>query len=234
MNPARTTNRLQRAWDRYDAYLFDIDGTLLNCTDAVHYWAFCDALSTLAGAPLNLDGVVAHGNTDVGILRDALRLANVPEEQWRPRLPAARAQMIRFVTERAGDMCVTILPAVMAVLNHLKSRRALLGVATGNLEQIGKLKLSRCGLLSFFDFAGYSDLHEYRCDVFREAIGKVFSLAGAEAKACVFGDTPEDIQAAHANGLDVIALSTGIYTYEQLQAKGPERCLHSLAELTPS
>ena len=23
-----------RAWDEYDAYLFDIDGTLLHCTDA--------------------------------------------------------------------------------------------------------------------------------------------------------------------------------------------------------
>ena len=44
----------QRAWDSYDAYLFDIDGTLLNCTDAVHYFAFCDTLTMLARRPLNL------------------------------------------------------------------------------------------------------------------------------------------------------------------------------------
>ena len=73
-----------RAWDEFDAYLFDIDGTLINCRDAVHYFAFCEALTRIAGRPTNLDGVVAHGNTDVGILRDALHLAKVPDEAWRP------------------------------------------------------------------------------------------------------------------------------------------------------
>lgn len=221
----------QCAWDRYDAYLFDIDGTLLNCTDAVHYFAFCDALGTLAGRPLNLDGVIAHGNTDVGILRDALRLADVPEEQWRPKLDAVRAQMGRFVAERSEDLCVTVLPAVITVLDHLKSRGALLGVATGNLEKIGQLKLGRCGLLDRFDFGGYSDSYEYRCDVFRGALDKAYALTGAEAHVCVFGDTPEDIRAARSNGLDVIAVATGIYSYEQLQAENPDLCLHSLTQL---
>jgi phosphoglycolate phosphatase len=55
-----------RAWDEFDAYLFDIDGTLINCRDAVHYFAFCESLTRIAGRPMNLDGVVAHGNTDAG------------------------------------------------------------------------------------------------------------------------------------------------------------------------
>ncbi len=38
-----------RRWDAYDAYLFDIDGTLMNCTDAVHYFAFCEALGGWRG-----------------------------------------------------------------------------------------------------------------------------------------------------------------------------------------
>ncbi len=219
------------AWDRYDAYLFDIDGTLLNCSDAVHYFAFCEVLGSLAGRPLNLDGVVAHGNTDIGILRDALQLAGVSEEQWRPRLNETRARMGRFVEERAADLCVTVLPAVVTVLDHLRARGAVLGVATGNLEQIGRLKLARCGLLERFDFGGFSDLYEFRCDVFRGAVDKVPALAGAAARICVFGDTPDDVRAARANRLDVIAVATGIYSYEQLQAEKPDRCLHSLEEL---
>ncbi len=121
-------------WDRYDVYLFDIDGTLLECTDAVHYFAFCDALHLLAGRPLNLDGVTAHGNTDNGILRDALTLANVPEAAWRPRLAEARAAMCRQVEASQAELCVAVLPHVRTVLDHLRSRGALLGVATGNLE----------------------------------------------------------------------------------------------------
>ena len=33
-------------WDAADAYLFDIDGTLLNSRDAVHYFSFRNALRT--------------------------------------------------------------------------------------------------------------------------------------------------------------------------------------------
>lgn len=220
-----------RAWDRYDAYLFDIDGTLLHCTDAVHYFAFCEALESLSGRPLNLDGVTAHGNTDTGILRDALKLANIPEAQWRPRIGETQAAMCRFVGERQKDICITVLPGVIAVLDHLRSRGAVLGVATGNLAGIGELKLTHGGLLDRFDFGGYSDAFEFRHDVFKEALNKAHGLAGVEAHVCVIGDTPEDIRAARANGLDVIAVATGIFSFEELKAEKPDWCLRSLEEL---
>lgn len=230
----RTTDsapHLPRAWDGYDAYLFDIDGTLLHCTDAVHYFAFCEALTFLAGRPLNLDGVVAHGNTDIGILRDALNLAGIPEQQWRPKLPLVRQAMCRFVEQRRADLCVTLLPAVRDVLDHLHARGALLGVATGNLEGIGRLKLDRCGLLHHFDFGGYSDACEYRRDVFAGALEQARALTGKQAVVCVVGDTPEDVRSARANGLDVIAVATGVYTFDELQAEHPDWCLHSLEDL---
>jgi phosphoglycolate phosphatase len=219
------------AWDSFDAYLFDIDGTLLHCTDAVHYFAFCEALGSLAGRPLNLDGVIAHGNTDVGILRDALRLADVPEDVWRPRLPEIQQGMCRFVEARIGDLCVTVLPAVHEVMDHLHAKGAVLGVATGNLEGIGRAKLDRCGLLGRFGFGGYSDAHEYRRDVFAGALAKARTFAGEGARVCVIGDTPEDVRSAKANALSVIAVATGIYPFEQLLREDPDWCLHSFEDL---
>lgn len=231
MTTSTSEEALPRAWDTYDAYLFDIDGTLLHCTDAVHYFAFCEALKSLSGRPLNLDGVTAHGNTDTGILRDALALAKVPEAQWRPKIGETQAAMCRFVKERKNDLCITVLPGVIAVLDHLRSRGAVLGVATGNLTGIGELKLTHGGLLEWFDFGGYSDAYEFRHDVFKGALEKARALAGAEASVCVLGDTPEDIRAARANGLDVIAVATGIFSFEELAAERPDRCLRSLEEL---
>jgi phosphoglycolate phosphatase len=223
-----------RYWDSYNAYLFDIDGTLLQCTDAVHYFAFCDALRMLAGRPLSLEGVTAHGNTDVGILRDALALAGVPEESWRGRLAETRAAMCRHVEEHKRELCATALPEVTVILDHLRFRGAILGVATGNLEGIGKLKLQHCGLLSYFSFAQYSDAYEHRRDVFRAALERARLAAGPEVKVCAVGDTPADIQAAHANGLDVIAVATGIHSFEELEREKPEWCLHSFRELSAS
>jgi phosphoglycolate phosphatase len=221
-----------RAWDKYDAYLFDIDGTLLHCSDAVHYFAFCEALQSLAGRPLNLDGVTAHGNTDIGILRDALTLANVPGEAWRGRLAATRRTMCRYVEEHKGELCATVLPEVTVILDHLSASGAILGVATGNLEGIGKLKLQHCGLLPYFSFGGYSDDYEHRSDVFRGALEKARSIAGAHACVCVVGDTPSDVQAARANGLDVIAVATGIYPFDQLALEKPHWCLRSFEDLS--
>lgn len=223
---------LPRSWDEFDAYLFDIDGTLIHCADAVHYFAFCDALSSVAGKPVNLDGVTAHGNTDAGILRDAFSLAGVAEDQWRAQLPQLCASMCRFVACRKHELCIETLPGVKETLLHLKGRGALLGLATGNLEGIGRLKLETAGLLHLFDFAGWSDTLEYRRDVFQRALSRGRELAGESASILALGDTPADVSAAHDNNLPVAAVATGTYSYEQLTAASPDLCLHSLEELT--
>lgn len=222
------------SWGRHDAYLFDLDGTLLHCADAVHYYAFCDALERLSGRKLNLDGITAHGNTDVGILRDALLLAGIPEEKWRPQIAIACAAMCSQVRSQAQVLNVSALPGVISLLSYLRSRGALLGVATGNLEGIGRLKLERCGLLDYFQFGAYSDAFERRRDVFAHALSIVRSIAGENAKVCVIGDTPADIQAAHENHLNVIAVASGVYSFDALVAGRPELCVTSLQELVPS
>ncbi len=218
-----------RAWDEFDAYLFDIDGTLINCRDAVHYFAFCEALTRIAGRPTNLDGVVAHGNTDVGILRDALRLAGVPDEAWRPTLAETQAAMGEFVEARMDEFQIEPTPGIVDVLQHLKGKGAVLGVATGNLERIGRAKLAKAGVLAWFDSGGYSDGFESRQDVFKAALG----LVEPGLSVCVVGDTPEDVRAAKACGLPVISVATGIFTVEELQAEQPDWCLQSFYDVLP-
>jgi phosphoglycolate phosphatase-like HAD superfamily hydrolase len=224
-------HELCRAWDAFDAYLFDIDGTLIHSTDAVHYYAFCQALSSIAGRPLNLEGVTAHGNTDVGILRDAFALAGVEDAVWRPQLREIRESMARFVDGRKNELCTTVLPQVKEMLQHLRARGAALGVATGNLEKIGKIKLASARLFDLFDFYGWSDSFEYRADVFRGAVNEARLHVGSEAAILVIGDTPADVQAARENSLSVIAVATGIYSFEQLQATEPDLCIQSFGNL---
>lgn len=229
VQPVRST--LPRPWDAFDAYLFDIDGTLLNCKDPVHYFAFCAALKSLSGRDLNLDGVTAHGNTDIGILRDALALAGVPESVWRPLLTEACGAMCAHVHAHRNEMRVEVLPGVREVLHHLHARGAVLGIATGNLKGIGSLKLQSCGLLNRFHFHGFSDNFEFRSDVYRAALAKARSAAGEHAAICAVGDTPADIRAARDHGISVIAVATGIHPAPELAAEQPDLCVSSLQEL---
>ena len=73
-------------WDDCDAYLFDIDGTLLHAHGGVHTDAFSSSVEAVMGHPLSIDSVPVHGSTDTGILRDAFRHAAIPDEVWQPRL----------------------------------------------------------------------------------------------------------------------------------------------------
>ena len=227
----RLRGTLPRAWDTFDVYLFDVDGTLINCRDAVHYFAFCAALKRISGRDLNLDGVTAHGNTDVGILRDALNLAHVPEQHWRPHLDEICGFMCCHVADHRDQICAEVLSGSREILIHLRNRGAILGVATGNLKGIGTLKLASCGLLELFHFHAFSDGLECRTQVYDRALQNARSLAGPHATICAVGDTPADIRAARDHGMSIIAVATGIYSGQQLSAETPDLCLGSLAEL---
>ena len=104
------------------------------------------------------------------------------------------------------------MPGVLSVLAYLQSRRKLLGVATGNLEQIGWLKIELAGLRDWFSFGGFSDRHALRSDMIANALAAARKIGGEHVKVCVVGDTPSDIAAAKANGLPTIAVATGSFS----------------------
>ncbi len=219
------------AWDGYDAYLFDIDGTLLTCRDAVHYFAFCNALSWMHGAPLNLDGVSVHGNTDPGILRDAMTLSGDKPARWRALLPEAMQRMAQEVSANQTDICADAADGVERALEHLRSRGATLGVLTGNLAVIGRIKLERSGLLDWFSFFAFSDGFEQRADIVADAVQRIRRQMGNAARICIVGDTPLDVRAARAHQLPAIAVATGTFSRSELAAESPAYCVSSLLDL---
>ena len=218
-------------WDECDAYFFDIDGTLLQAHGGVHTDAFSWSVEAVLGHPLSMDGVAVHGSTDTAILRDAFRLAAIDDDVWQPRLEEILERLRSRVHEKQHDMSVTVMPGVLSMLAYLKSRGKLLGVATGNLEQIGWLKIEIAGLREWFSFGGFSDRHAVRSDMIAHALAGARKLAGPGVKVCVVGDTPSDIAAAKANGLPTIAVATGVFPYQTLLQHQPEVCTPTLQAL---
>ena len=218
-------------WDACGAYLFDIDGTLLHATGGVHTDAFASSVRDVTGHRLSLDGIVVQGNTDTGILRDAFRAAAIADKEWLPRQEEILERMRATVLERRRFMQVSVYPGVVEVLRHLRSKGCALGVATGNLEQIGWLKIELAGLREWFSFGGFSDRHAIRSEMIRSAAEQARKISGAEAVVCVVGDTPSDIAAAKANSLPTISVATGIYSCDELLKHSPEVCTSNLAAL---
>ena len=218
-------------WDEQGAYLFDIDGTLLRSRDRIHFESFYSSVRSVMGHELVLDGVTVSGNTDPGILRDAFRLARLDDAQWQPRLNDVLDSMRREVAARRSEMKLVKMPGIDETLAYLRGKGAALGVATGNLESIGWLKIEVLGLRHWFTFGGFSDRYHVRSDMIAHATREAHRHAGPDATVCVVGDTPLDILAARANGLPTIAVATGNFTFDQLMEHEPEVCATTLEAL---
>jgi len=230
-NEARVAIEPGFAWDGQDAYLFDIDGTLLRSSDRVHFDSVASSIRRVTGFEVSLDGVTVHGSTDTAILREACDRAGIPASILDPQIEAILTAMRNHVAERRHELQPVLMPGVQDALRHLAERSALLGVATGNLEMIGWIKIERAGLREWFRFGGFSDRFPLRAELIGNAAHKARELAGPAARVCVVGDTPRDIAAARANHLPVIAVATGHFDFETLLEHRPEVCASSLADL---
>ena len=219
------------AWDGQDAYLFDIDGTLLRSRDRVHFDSFAAGVHRVTGFEITLGGILLHGNTDTAILREACRQAGIPAQVLEERVDAILEAMRNSVAERRHELDLALMPGVEDVLRHLAQKSALLGVATGNLEAIGWIKIEKAGLREWFRFGGFSAHFPIRGELIAHAAWKAREMAGRDATVCVVGDTPRDIEAAHSNFLPVIAVATGRSSFDELLEAKPEACVSSLADL---
>jgi phosphoglycolate phosphatase len=211
-------------WDSADAYLFDIDGTLLNSRDAVHYFAFRNAIREVLGIEASIEGVPVHGNTDVGILRAVLQRAGMKDRAIDKHMPQIVARMCAEVEQNREQLNPELCPSILELINHLHGQGKLLGAASGNLETVGWLKLEKAGLKPMFGFGSFSFPRELRAEIFQHGIDLARQQLGKRASVAVVGDTPADIEAARAVDVPVIALATGIYSFAQLKAYDPDAC----------
>ncbi len=224
-------HRKQFDWTAAEAYLFDIDGTLLNSRDGVHYNAFHRAVREIFGVSSKIDGVPVHGNTDIGILRAVLKREGVSDGDIERKLPTMLQLMCRAVEEKSSQLNPALCPSIAELLQALSARGKLLGIVSGNLEPIGWAKISAAGLRKYFDFGSFSDRNELREDIFRHGIAEARRRRGEQATVYVVGDTPADIAAARKVNAPIIAVATGIYSCENLQQHGPDLCVSCCTEL---
>jgi phosphoglycolate phosphatase-like HAD superfamily hydrolase len=218
-------------WDAAAAYLFDIDGTLLNSRDAVHYFAFRHATEHALGVQVSLEDVPVHGNTDPGILRAALQHEGIDDDFIDNVMDRMVEHMCAEVERNREQLRPVLCPGILDMLFYLRKREKLLGAASGNLERIGRLKLKKAGLCDFFAFGSFSFPRQTRAEIFAHGIALARERLGDRATVFVVGDTPSDIAAARAVNAPVIALATGFFSLADLNACRPDACFASAADM---
>lgn len=203
--------------------LFDIDGTLLRAGGAGRRALELALAEVLGGRDdLSLGSVEFAGRTDPWIVAEGLSKHGIDPDE------ALVAEVLhRYVAHLPVQLDLAqafeVLPGVVQLLGTLVDRGTVaLGLGTGNTEPAAYAKLTRGGLDSFFSFGGFGSDHSDRAELLRVGLDRGLRHAngGGEARAVVIGDTPHDVRAAQAIGAECIAVSTGQYPGEALEAAG--------------
>jgi len=157
-----------------------------------------------------------------------------PEPQELAKLMHA---YLGFLPEEVADSPgYRVLPGVVDLLPRLIEAGVLVGITSGAVEAATHIKLARAGLNQYFSFGGFGSDSKDRGELTRKAIGRASIVLGSPldpARVCVVGDTPMDIDAAHAAGAIGIGVATGKYKLDELKQAGADHVLSNLTEPFP-
>lgn len=218
--------------------LFDIDGTLLHTGGAgisAIYEGLQEAFDLGEAAkempPLNLAGA-----TDAGLARFLFKHFQIDhssenEEAFYEAYHKSLRQNLAGHSEANNGR---LLPGITELLESLKQHEHLaLGLLTGNIQRGAWTKLEQFEIRHFFHTGAFGDDHHDRNRLGPIAIERAtehFEWEFSAEDTVIIGDTPKDIACARACGACAIAVATGTFTFEALEAFEPDHLFEDFTD----
>ena len=215
--------------------LFDIDGTLVS-TGGAGAVAWRRAFEELYGVPADIGRYTDAGMTDpdVGAITFEAVMGRHPTPHELAQLVQRRLEHLpEAIAESEG---YRVLPGVPERLRQLSRDGHLLGLITGNGDGAAHIKLARGDLNRWFSFGAYATAGVDRAGIVRRAVERGEAFLGKDVPntaVYVVGDTPLDIEAAHAVGCTAIGVATGKFDAAALGAAGADHVLETLESELP-
>jgi phosphoglycolate phosphatase len=207
---------------RFRAFLFDLDGTLIDHFTAIHR-CYVHTLAQFGRPAPTLAQVRAAVG---GGLENALaKFFPAPER------PAA-LRIYRAYWDRTMLDDVTLMPGARELLDRLHARGAGLAVITNKLGSSSRLICDHLGISPLLravvgdqDTPWMKPRPEFTAHVLEK-------LGAAAADSLLVGDSPYDVQAAHNGGVAAWCVTTGTHTAPELRAAQAEAVYPGLGELS--
>ncbi|GAA3838404.1 haloacid dehalogenase-like hydrolase [Streptomyces coacervatus] len=207
--------------------LWDIDHTLID-TRGVGRELSASAFERTTGRAMREQAKI-DGITEPVIFRETAKLHG---------LSTNRTDFERFAealadehVKRAEDLQVRglALPGAAAALHALDAAGFQQTVVSGNIKAVAELKLRVFDLDRHirWELGAYGEDDDTRAELVRLSLQRAGATA---ADSVLIGDTPADVEGAHANGVRVIAVASGRSNESTLQAEGAEAVLSDLRD----
>ena len=207
---------------KYNAVLFDLDGTLLDTLGDLHL-----------GVNVALEN---HGYPQRTLEEIRTFVGNGARELMRCALPAGTADaeieeiLAEYLEWYRVNFCVKAAPyaGVKAVVDALIEKGIKVAVVSNKPDATTK-KLAEMFFPGLPAFGQRDDVPKKPAP---EMVWKAMETLGVTAEESVYvGDSEVDVQTAHNAGLPLVAVSWGFRTVEQLVEAGAETIVHTPEEL---
>ncbi len=216
--------------DKKSVLLFDIDFTLLT-SDGAGRVVIEKTFLELFGKTNVWRDIDASGKTDLAIFQEISR------KELGRELSCSEEQLVvmEYVKNyRASFMKQNpfhALPGVAELLDRLvDNENCVVGIQTGNIEDIGELKLRGADIHHYFSFAAYCASFYDKTDVVRDAKSRLKEQGICAEEIIVIGDSPRDIAAGQSNQCRTIAVATGRFSEDALREAGADCVLPDLRD----
>jgi len=205
--------------------LFDIDLTLIDSARSGRR-AMTLAFEKLFGIKDGMDKVNFAGRTDRVIFRDALAYQGLEwQKEKEENFKSVYFEKLKIEIAKPNS-AKHLEPGVLELLNELSQREdVFLGLLTGNWRQGAQIKLEHFNLYHFFELGAFADDSENRNELPQSAAQRFSEKTGlsiSSENVFIIGDTPLDIACAKSFDAKSVAVATGFFSYEDLEAAQPD------------
>jgi phosphoglycolate phosphatase len=215
------------SWASYDAYLFDLDGTLIDTAPDI------DAALNHCLQQAGLNGVeqsltrhwVGHGSRM--LISQALQHQHVAEKDIDALLPEFLAYYKNNIATHSQ-----IYPGVIDTLQAMKNRNAKLAVVTNKLTELSMPLLEQIGMLEYFDLVVCGDTAGAAKPDPAPVNLCLDTFSIAREAALFVGDSDTDVKAAQAAGVAVVCMRDGYNHGVDVTTLGADGVIDHFTELS--
>lgn len=212
---------LRRRSPRFEAAVFDLDGTLIDSNAAL-----CTAVNFARGAHdlPPLDTAAIRSAVGEGVER-------LLERTFPPQYPASvRETFERHYDEICCDQ-TTVLENVADTLAEIQAMGVRMAVCTNKPTRFSEKILGHLGLSRWFGATVGPDLAGTRKPDGRHLLETLARIGREPSETLFVGDMPIDVATARSAGTAVAAITTGISSVPDLERAGPDHLLHNFSDL---
>ncbi|HLA82159.1 MAG TPA: HAD-IA family hydrolase [Thermoleophilia bacterium] len=205
---------------RFCAVVFDLDGTIVDSVELIVV-SFQHAIREVLGREAGREEAIANVGRPL-------------KEQMIMLSPEHADELVatyREFNHREHDRMLTLYDGILSLLHTLQVRGVKLGLVTSKSRYTTQMAFDLTGIESYFDAAVCADESPRNKPSPDPIMLCLEQLGVSPGNAAYVGDSPADIQAAKAAGVDSIAVTWGVFPEEALVAEKPDKLVHTIPEL---